>query len=96
MAVRDKIAAVLAFKTLPTTVLSVLLYAILLSSVFVSDELPKIPRNQGGLDLRQAYDDLHHVSYTQKGVYNLMKWRRLLPNRIHITRMQTTSFMLIF
>lgn len=55
------ISAVLGFRIIPTTVLLVLVYAAVFTTVLVTDELPNVPQNQGGLDLDQAYADLHEV-----------------------------------
>lgn len=57
----ERIAPVLAFRTLPATILLVTIYVVLLTSVFVTDGLPGIPKDQKGLNLNQAYADLHKV-----------------------------------
>ncbi|KIJ66081.1 hypothetical protein HYDPIDRAFT_110222 [Hydnomerulius pinastri MD-312] len=62
MGIRDRVAAVLAFNTIPTTVLLVLIYGAIFSTVLVTDELPGVPKNTRGLDLDQAFLDLHQVS----------------------------------
>jgi len=60
---RDKIASVLAFRVLPTTVVFVLIYAAIFISTLVTDEVIRIPNknNQRGLNLDEAYTDLHQV-----------------------------------
>ncbi|KAJ7685578.1 hypothetical protein DFH06DRAFT_46853 [Mycena polygramma] len=62
MQIVEGIAKVLAFRTLPTTVLAVLVYVVLFSAVLVGDRVPKVPKDQKGLDLAQAYADLHHIA----------------------------------
>lgn len=61
MTCTEKISKVLGFRTLPTTIFASLIYLAVFVSVLVTDELPNVPRNQGGLDLEQAYQDLHEV-----------------------------------
>ncbi|KAH7920604.1 hypothetical protein BV22DRAFT_1097866 [Leucogyrophana mollusca] len=58
----DGVSAVLAFRTIPTTILLVLIYATVFSTVLVTDKLPSIPKNTRGLDFPQAYADLHQVA----------------------------------
>ncbi|KAJ6531240.1 hypothetical protein B0H19DRAFT_1006053 [Mycena capillaripes] len=58
----EGIAKVLAFRTFPTTVLAVLVYVILFGAVLFGDQVPKVPKDQKGLDLAQAYADLHHIA----------------------------------
>jgi len=55
------ISMVLGFRTVPITVLLILIYAAVFSTVLVTDELPDVPKDQGGLDLVEAYADLHQV-----------------------------------
>jgi hypothetical protein len=55
------VSTVLGFRTVPTTILLILVYAAVFSTVLVTDELPDAPKDQGGLDLDQAYADLHQV-----------------------------------
>lgn len=55
------VSTVLGFRTIPTTILLILVYAAVFSTVLVTDELPDVPKDQGGLDLDQAYADLHQV-----------------------------------
>jgi hypothetical protein len=55
------VSTVLGFRTVPTTILLILVYAAVFSTVLVTDELPDVPKDQGGLDLDQAYADLHQV-----------------------------------
>jgi len=57
----QSISTVLGFRTVPTTILLILVYAAVFSTVLVTDELPDVPKDQGGLDLDQAYADLHQV-----------------------------------
>ncbi len=59
MTLVQKISSVFAFRTLPTTVLASLIYLAIFISVLVTDDLPAVPKNRKGLDLDQAYSDLH-------------------------------------
>jgi hypothetical protein len=61
MQIVEAIAKVLAFRTLPTTILVVLIYGVMLSAVVVRNQVADVPKNQMGLNLAQAYEDLHHV-----------------------------------
>ncbi|KAJ7481173.1 putative zinc metalloprotease [Mycena galericulata] len=60
MKIVEAIAKVLAFRTLPTTVLVVLVYGVLFGGVLIRDRVPDVPKNQKGLDLAKAYEDLHY------------------------------------
>ncbi|KAF7337950.1 Peptide hydrolase [Mycena venus] len=62
MQIVEGIAKVFAFRTLPTTVLAVVVYIVLYGAVQYGDRVPKVPKNQKGLDLAQAYADLHHIA----------------------------------
>ncbi|KAF9222451.1 hypothetical protein BS17DRAFT_708764 [Gyrodon lividus] len=62
MSFRNRVATVLAFNTIPTTVLLVLIYTAIFSTVLVTDNLPAVPKHTRGLDLDQAWLDLHQVS----------------------------------
>ena len=61
MRILDRVSSVLAFKTVPTTVALVVVYAAIFISVLLPDQLPSIPKDTRGLDLDQAYLDLHQV-----------------------------------
>jgi hypothetical protein len=61
MQIVEGIAKVLAFRTLPTTVLVVAIYTAIFGAVLYGDRVAKVPKNQKGLNLAQAYADLHHV-----------------------------------
>ncbi|KAJ7172060.1 hypothetical protein C8R46DRAFT_1084697 [Mycena filopes] len=58
----EGIATVFAFRTLPTTVLALFLYAVVFGAVLWGDAVPRVPKDQKGLDLAQAYADLHHIA----------------------------------
>ncbi|KAJ7864816.1 putative zinc metalloprotease [Mycena olivaceomarginata] len=62
MTLVEGIAKVFAFRTLPATVLAVLVYLVLFGAVQYGDRVPKVPKNQKGLDLAQAYADLHRIA----------------------------------
>lgn len=61
MRLLEAVSKVLAFRAVPTTILLVLIYGIIFSTVLITDELPNVPKNQRGLNLDQAYLDLHKV-----------------------------------
>ena len=63
MAIRDRIASVLAFKTLPVTAVTLVVYAAIYIAIAVLDDLPSVPPSKGqlGLDIDTAYGDLHKV-----------------------------------
>ena len=61
MGVARVISAVFGFRNSPTTLLVVLVYAVIFGLVLVTDELPNIPKDQRGLDLNEAYADLQQV-----------------------------------
>ncbi|EJD06808.1 Zn-dependent exopeptidase [Fomitiporia mediterranea MF3/22] len=64
MGFRDYVAAVLAFKTIPVMVVTVVVYAAIYLSIAILDDLPSVPsaRNQLGLNVDQAYADLHKIA----------------------------------
>ena len=62
MATKAWIAAPFKFAVIPVSVLAVFIYAVVFGAVFLTDQTPNIPKNQDGLDLHQAYRDLHIVS----------------------------------
>ncbi|KAJ7161515.1 hypothetical protein C8R43DRAFT_337223 [Mycena crocata] len=62
MQIMETIAKVLAFRTLPTTVLVLVVYAGLFGAVLFGNQVAEVPKNQNGLDLAQAYADLHHIA----------------------------------
>lgn len=62
MTIRGRLGAIFAFNTVPTTILLVLIYAAIFSTVLITDKLPPVPRNTRGLDLDRAWLDLHQVS----------------------------------
>ncbi|KZT22447.1 hypothetical protein NEOLEDRAFT_1180857 [Neolentinus lepideus HHB14362 ss-1] len=59
MAIKDY---ALAFRTVPTTVLAVLIYAVLFLAVSITDDVPSIPNNLHGLNLTLADVDLHLIT----------------------------------
>ncbi|KAL5525905.1 hypothetical protein ACEPAG_7243 [Sanghuangporus baumii] len=64
MGIRDRIASVLAFKTLPVTVVTIIVYAAIYIAIAVLDDLPSVPtpNKQLGLNVDTAYDDLHKIA----------------------------------
>jgi hypothetical protein len=57
----EKVAPVLAFRAIPTTLLALITYLSILIALIVTDALPDVPQNQGGLNIQQAYEDLRQV-----------------------------------
>lgn len=51
------------FSPVPVSVLLVLIYAVVFTSVSVTDETPSLPKDFKGLNLDKAYEDLHIVSH---------------------------------
>ena len=64
MHIWHSVSTVLGFRTVPTTVLLTLIYAAIFSTVLITDELPDVPKDTGGLNLDQAYADLHQVRFS--------------------------------
>jgi len=64
MTLKAKLASVLGYRVFPTSILVALTYLALFISLIATDVLPDPPAvtERGGLDLKQAYEDLLHVS----------------------------------
>ncbi|KAF8161606.1 hypothetical protein B0H34DRAFT_796365 [Crassisporium funariophilum] len=62
MKLGDRFASVLGFRAIPTTLLALLTYLSVFVALIVTNKLPNAPKNQRGLDLKQAYDDLRHIT----------------------------------
>ncbi|KAJ7256460.1 hypothetical protein B0H12DRAFT_1015855 [Mycena haematopus] len=62
MQIVEGIAKVFAFRTYPVTILAVLAYLVLFGAVHYGDRVPEVPKEQNGLDLAQAYADLHQIA----------------------------------
>ncbi|KAH8119687.1 Zn-dependent exopeptidase [Phellopilus nigrolimitatus] len=62
--IRDRAASVLAFKKLPVTIVVVFIYAAIYISLSITDNLPSFPTPAGqhGLNLDDAYADLHKIA----------------------------------
>lgn len=56
------LSAVLAFRTIPTTILITVIYAAVFSALLITDQLPSVPKHTRNLDFQQAYRDLHEVA----------------------------------
>ncbi|KAG2352500.1 hypothetical protein BDR07DRAFT_1384191, partial [Suillus spraguei] len=56
------LSAVLAFRTIPTTILITVIYAAVFSTLLITDQLPSVPKHTQDLDFQQAYRDLHEVA----------------------------------
>jgi hypothetical protein len=61
MSLRSKI---FGYRVLPASILALLTYLALFIALLVTDALPNVPSalKQDGLDSKQAYEDLRHVS----------------------------------
>jgi hypothetical protein len=57
----EKAAPVLAFRAIPTILLALVTYLSVFIALIVTDALPNVPENQGGLNIQQAYDDLRQA-----------------------------------
>ena len=57
----EKAAPFLAFRVIPTTLLALITYLSIFIALVVTDTLPNVPQNQGGLNIKQAYEDLRQV-----------------------------------
>ncbi len=62
MELKSWLSAPFKFAPIPVSVLAVLLYGVVFASVLVTDQTPAVAKDLGGLNLNQAYDDLHRVS----------------------------------
>lgn len=60
---RPLVHSAVTFRRLPTSIVLVVVYALLFAGVLVSDRVPGIPHETLGLDLEEAYLDLHQVSF---------------------------------
>lgn len=50
------------FAAMPVSVLAVLIYGSVFTAVSITDQTPAVPKDLGGLNLSQAYENLHIVS----------------------------------
>ena len=50
------------FSAINVSALLLVTYAVLFGAVLHTDQTPDVPQDQGGLNLQQAYEDLHIVS----------------------------------
>lgn len=68
MSYKEHLRNAVSFKPASVTILVLLIYVAIYISVAVTDDLPSIPAAgaRHGLDLDQAYADLHQVSRRQK------------------------------
>ncbi|CAA7263132.1 unnamed protein product [Cyclocybe aegerita] len=64
MTLATKAASVLGYRVLPTVILTVITYFALFLAFSITDKLPNVPSPgaQGGLDLKEAYEDLRHIT----------------------------------
>lgn len=67
MPILDTFLSIFSFKTLPTTLLVLLAYAVVFTSVLVTDELPNVPNHRNGLNISKAYTDLRVVRVSCNG-----------------------------
>ncbi|KAF9535034.1 hypothetical protein CPB83DRAFT_888966 [Crepidotus variabilis] len=59
-----KAASVLGYRVLPTSIVALVTYLALFISLIVTDSLPSVPEagKQAGLNAKQAYEDLRHIT----------------------------------
>lgn len=82
MELKSLVTAPFKFTAVPVSVLTLIIYGLLFTSVLVTDETPGIPVDLKGLNLNEAYNDLHRVS---SGVLRHTRLlRRLHSNELHI------------
>ncbi|KAG9221368.1 hypothetical protein CCMSSC00406_0009945 [Pleurotus cornucopiae] len=62
MPILDALVSLFAFKTVPTTILVLLAYAAVFTSVLITDELPNVPKHQNGLNISKAFTDLRVIT----------------------------------
>ena len=63
MGLKHWLNAPFKFSPVPVSVLLVFIYAVVFTSVSVTDETPSVPKDLKGLSLDKAYEDLHIVSF---------------------------------
>ncbi|KAF5322344.1 hypothetical protein D9619_002200 [Psilocybe cf. subviscida] len=71
MTFRSKAAAFLGYRTIPTTIITVLSYLAILLALRITDKLEDVPKphKQGGLNITEAYHDLQMIT-AQPHPYN--------------------------
>ena len=62
---------IFAYRTIPVTLLISSIYIAIFTALFVTDSVPEIPQDTHGLDIEQAYADLHNVSSLIHTPYSL-------------------------
>ena len=62
MAVLDWLVKLFGFHTFSVSLLTLLVYGAIFTAVLVTDQTPNVSKDWHGLDLDQAYLDLHKVS----------------------------------
>jgi hypothetical protein len=55
------LAPAFAFRAIPTTLLTLITYLSVFIALVITDVLPDVPKNQGGLNIQEAYEDLRQV-----------------------------------
>lgn len=63
MTLQSKAAAFLGYRTIPTTIITVLSYLAILLALRITDKLEDVPKphKQRGLNITEAYHDLQQV-----------------------------------
>jgi len=91
MTLAEKVASVFGYRVFPTSFLAILTYIALFIALIVTDVLPSVPNHQkqGGLDLKEAYEDLRHVSANSCAAGMSSPFDRSLQNHIHTTHTRT-------
>jgi hypothetical protein len=76
MKILARIRDALSFTPGPTTLVAVLVYAAIFTSVLVTDELPNVPKQKKwkGLNFTRAYEDLHIVRITNMRILYLVSF----------------------
>ena len=79
MTLAAKLASVFGYQVAPTALLAFISYFSIFIALFVTDLLPNVPspRKLGGLDLKEAYEDLRHVSWQLCHLYMYFSFNSL-------------------
>jgi len=64
MTLATKLSSVLGYRVAPMSLLAFITYFSIFVALFVTDILPSVPsfQKQAGLDVKEAFEDLRHVS----------------------------------
>ena len=63
------------FAAVPVSVLTLIVYGAVFVAVLLSDQTPDVPKNEQGLNLQKAYEDLHVVRTFQLWNTRILNFR---------------------